>query len=247
MYHRALPALTVLAASAALAPLILAGTGSAAARLAPAAVTATTVLSNRPDGGTHDNPVPGTNQTWANDHFTRVVSIQRVSQVSVSNCPGSDTGRCYLWIGEISDSGHFTTNPTSTSGSGSPQAGKTLDTAVTGIFAGGSKTIEFFSSRKTASASRVPATENDHGVLPAGRHTTTKWVELFFVHGAVFNSAANPGGPDLGHWSWTYTAGFGSNSACPNDAYRWVDAANNGGGARNTDGDVLAPDSADCT
>jgi hypothetical protein len=83
-------------------------------------------------------------------------------------------------------------------------------------------------------------------MLPSGEQTTTNWVEQFFPTG-VFNSAANPGGPDLGDWSWTYTAAFGSNTQCVNDAYRWVDSATNSGGSLNTDEDILAPNSADCT
>jgi hypothetical protein len=36
-----------------------------------------TMISNRPDGGTHDNPVAGTDKTWANDNFRRVATIVR--------------------------------------------------------------------------------------------------------------------------------------------------------------------------
>jgi ribosomal protein S8E len=210
-------------------------------------VTATTMISNRPDGGTHDNPIAGVNKTWANDNFKRVATIVRGAQVPVSNCPHSGTGKCWSWTGTITDTGTFTTNPTATSGAMSPQAGKVLDTAVAGSFAGGSTTIKFFSSWKTANASFVPKTMNNHGMLPTGRATTTNWVEQFFGGSAVFNSAANPGGPDLGAWGWTYTLNFGSNHACVNDAYRWVDSAANGGGSKNTDGDILAPNAADCT
>jgi len=49
------------------------------------------------------------------------------------------------------------------------------------------------------------------------------------------------------HAGWTYTAGFGSNSGCPNDAYRWVDSAAGNWGANNGDGNILAPNSTDCT
>ena len=127
-----------------------------------------------------------------------------------------------------------------------PQAGKTLDTAVTGKFSGGTTRGVFFASAKAANSSLVPAAEDDMGSDPSGEQTTTNWPEQFFPAGTVFNSVANPGGPDLGPWRWSYTLGFGSNKACPNDAYRWVDSAANGGGATPPDGDILAPDASDC-
>jgi hypothetical protein len=209
--------------------------------------TATTMISNRPDGGNHDSPIAGVNKTWANDNFKRVTHVSRVGPAPLADCPHSRTGKCWAWVGTITDTGTFTTSPTASSGALSPQAGKVLDTAVTGIFTGGTRTIKFWTSWANAFASLVPTTENDHGVIPTGRRTTTNWVEQFFGGGAVFNSTANPGGPDLGAWGWAYTLNFGSNHACVNDAYRWVDSAANGAGGKNTDGDILTPNATDCT
>lgn len=224
---------------AGLAALTVAGAANASARpsvhrLAATPVTATTAISNRPDSGNHGD--------WASDNVSRKATIQLVGQVGVEHCPGSDTGHCYLWNFKLADSGHFIT----TASGLSPRAGRTLDLALTGAFAGGTTSGQYYSSWKTARASRLPASENDMNTVPAGRKTTTNWVERFYGSGAVFNSAANPGGPDLGRWSWKYTLGFGSDRQCPNNASQWVDAANNGDGASPPDGDILAPNSADC-
>jgi hypothetical protein len=245
------PRIRIAAITTAIAITTAGAVGATAASAAPRKVvtaTAVTVISNHPDGGNHDNPSPGKNTTWADDNFTRTATVTLVGEVSRSNCPVTGTGHCYLWDARITDRGTFTVNPTATSGAHSPGAqGAVLYRAVTGSFAGGSQDIQFYSSWKTPAASFVPSKQDDKGVSPTGRHTTTNWPEQFFGSGAAFNSAANPGGPDLGDWSWIYTANFGADPACPNDAYRWVDAANNSGGSLNTDGDILAPDAARCT
>jgi hypothetical protein len=226
-------------AGACVAALAVAGAANASARPAvqPHAstpVTATTMITNRPDSGAHGD--------WATDSFSRVATIRLAGQVGVEHCPGSDTGHCYLWNFKIADSGHFTTIASQMS----PRAGTNLDLALTGAFSGGSSTGQYYASWKTAKATRVPATENDNNMVPSGRHTTTNWVEQFYGSSAVFNSAANPGGPDLGRWSWKYTLNFGSDRQCPNNASQWVDAASNGDGANPPDGDILTPNSSDC-
>jgi hypothetical protein len=60
-------------------------------------------------------------------------------------------------------------------------------------------------------------------------------------------SCGCPDGSDLGNWWWRYTLGFGSDKACPNDAYQWADSAGNGSGAQNGDGNILTPNATDCT
>lgn len=194
-------------------------------------ITATTHLTNHPDNGN--------NGVWASEDFTRTVTIQRVGEADISNCPGSDTGKCWLWDATMTDSGSFTTIASALS----PRAGTVLDLALQGKFSGGSPNVQFYSSWKTARASRVPATVD--GPV-SGRRTTTRWPELFFGSSAVFNSAANPGGPDLGHWAWRYRIAFGVNPQCPNDASQWVDGWNNSDGELAVDGDILAPNSAHC-
>lgn len=240
------PAIKIALAVTALAGLgLTGGVTAASAATHPAAATTTftavTKVSAHPDSG-----VQGDN--WANDNFTRTATIKRGAEVSVSNCPGSGTGKCYFYTGTLSDSGTFT----SVAGMASPRTVALLDQSLTGTFAGGSTSIEFWSSWKTPNVADVPKTVS--GPV-SGRETSTDWVEQFFGPGAVFNSTANPAGPgnvpagqpDLGKWSWKYTLNFGSNKACPNDAYQWIDSASNGGGDVAGDGNILTPDASDCT
>jgi hypothetical protein len=203
-----------------------------------ASYSASTIIKNRPDSGTKGN-------TWAEDGpFIRDVTITRHSEVSASNYPGTDTGKCYFYTFRIYDHGWFTT----VAGQQSPRSGTNLDQALTGFMTGGTSNGEFDASWKNPEPKLVWKGENDHGQDPTGQHTTTNWVEQFFGPTAVFNSAANPGGPDLGSKAdWTYRINFGDNAACPNDAYQWVDAAASGWGTDQTDGDILTPNAADCT
>jgi len=229
-------------AALALALVVPLAASAAQATPPPANATATTAIQHRPDGGDNGN--------WAQDNFTRVATIHRTGAVGLSNCPGSTTGKCYAWTFKIADTGHFTTEPAGGPAAYnglSPRTGATLDEQVTGTMKGGTVTGTFFTDQIAADGTQVPLTEDDKDVLPSGEQTTTDWVEQFFPAGAVFNSAANPGGPDLGNWSWTYTVAFGVDKQCVNDAYRWVDSSANNGGSLNTDGDILAPNSADCT
>lgn len=230
--------ITLAAAAGALAA---AATGTAqaatntAATVKPAVTTmwtATTTLTNRPDSGAQGN-------TWALDNMARKATIKRIGEVAASNCPGTDTGHCYLWDATIADNGQFTTQ----AGQLAPRTG-TLERSLTGPVKGGSPNVQFYSSWKSAKAVRVPTSLDGSG---SARQSTTNWVEQFFGLSAVFNSAANPGGPDLGSWSWKYTLAFGSNDVCPNDAWQWVDAANSSGGSLAVDGNILtASVPADC-
>ena len=224
------------AAAAMTAAPALASTAPVVHHVRATPVSASTTITGRPDSGVQGN-------NWALDNFTRVASISLVGEVAASDCPGTDTGHCYLWNATLTDTGSFTAQ----AGQLAPRVG-TLDRTITGQMSGGAPHAQFYSSWKTAKASRVPVTENDGGVVPSGRKTTTNWVEQFFGAGAVFNSAANPGGPDLGSGAgWTYTLNFGTNSQCPNDAYRWVDSAAGQWGSLNTDGNILTPNASDCT
>lgn len=194
----------------------------------PYVLSASTAITNRPDSGNFG--------TWATDNFTRKTTVTLVGQVSVSNCPGSTTGQCWLWTFKISDAGHFTTIP----GDLSPEGSVPLEVAVTGTMTGGTSTGEFYGSFRFGGDKRMPATEDDHGTVPSGRHATTNWAEQFFGAGAVFNSTANPGGPDLNKWSWEYTAAFGSDASCPHAASQWVDSYVNSG-STSFYGDITAP------
>jgi len=235
-----IPPIRVALAALALAGLGLTGGATAASAAAhPAATTAATTtftavtsITAHPDSGAQGN-------NWANDNFTRTATIHRVNQVSVSDCPGSGTGKCWFYTGTLSDSGSFT----SIADQPAPRTGN-LDQSLTGAFSGGTKTIDFWSSWENPNKADVPKTASG---AATGRETTTNWVEQFFGAGAVFNSTANPGGPDLGNWSWKYTLNFGSNAACPNDAYQWIDSSTDGDGANLGAGNILTPNAEDCT
>lgn len=225
---RRLLAIAAPAAIFALATPALAATPHHATVRPSTVAPATTTISNRPDSGNNGN--------WALDNFTRTASITLVGEVAASNCPASSTGHCYLWNFKITDTGHFTAQ----AGDFAPRSGGALERTLTGQFKGGVPAGQIFSSWKTARATRVPLTEDDLGAVPTGRHTTTNWVEQFFGATATF------GAVDLGNWGWTYTLGFGANDQCPNNAYRWVDAASNSDGSLPADGDILTPTAANC-
>jgi hypothetical protein len=204
--------------------------------LASTPITATTTLTNRPDSGVQGN-------NWALDNFTRIVTIKLVGTEPVSDCPGTDTGFCYGWKFTIQDTG----TAIAQAGQDAPRVG-TLDQTLPVSMTGGTTNGMFFSSWKTAKASRVPTSENDNGNVPTGDHTTTNWVEQFFGSSAVFNSQANPGGPNLGSTAgWTYRLNYGADTACPNDSFQWVDAAAGQWGSLNTDGNILTPNTSDCS
>ncbi len=200
-----------------------------------ASYTASTAVSNRPDSGN------GTGTYWADDAFTRKAVLTFGGEVALSHCGGSTgTGHCYAWSGSVTDTaGSFTT----IAGPGSPNGrGVAEDLAVTGRMSGWVRGITFYSSWKTASAAVMPATENDAGNVPAGRHTTTTWLEQFFGAGATFYDV----GAAETFW-YRYTAGFGADPQCPNDASQWVDSTWQNDGQALTAGNITAPSSADCT
>jgi hypothetical protein len=228
--------ITAVAGAAVLAAAFTAATAGASVAPSVTTFTASTKVTNHPDSNAQD----GTN--WALDNFTRTAAIHRVSQEPVRDCVATGTtgtGTCWFYTGTLADDGTFTTIKDAKA----PRTG-TEDQALTGSFKGGSTTIEFFSSWKTPNPADVPKTVDGD---VTGRETSTNWVEQFFGPGAVFNDSAGDNAPDLGAWSWAYTASFGFDAACLHDAYQWVDAANNSGGSLNTDGNVLTPSAADCT
>jgi hypothetical protein len=202
---------------------------------AAATYTAVTAVSGRPDGGN------GTGTYWAQDAFSRKASLTFGGAVALSDCGGSTgTGHCYAWSGSVTDSaGSFTTIP----GIGSPSGrGPAEAVAITGQMAGWVHSLTFYSSWKSASAALVPAAENDGGNIPGGRHTTTNWLEQFFGAGATFYDV----GAAETFW-YRYTAGFGADKACPNDASQWVDSTWQNDGQAVTAGNITAPDASSCT
>lgn len=207
--------------------------------------TAATSITQRDDSGTNSN---GTTNNWALDNFTRTATITFHGLATQTHCPGILVGRsCYYWTGTISDTnGNFTTvvgdavpGQGSLNGAPAPLIGE----AVTGSM-GGHFNYVFYTDQNASSASDTNMPPAITGDSPG----TGNWVEQFFSAGVNFWDAnGNTGGNEyLGTTgSWTYTAGFGHDHACPRVASRWVDASPDWGG-NPVDGNILAPDSLHC-
>jgi hypothetical protein len=212
------------------------------ANAAPTTFTAATSVTNRDDSGTNSN---GTTNNWATDAFTRTATITFHFATSVSNCPGLTTGICYAWTGQIKDSGTFTTVPGDASpgqgglnGGPAPLMTATLTGPMTGTY-----NYKFYANSKAANASLVPASIS--GDSPG----TGNWVEQFFAPGTQFwDTSGNTGGAEyLGTTgNWTYTLAFGTDSACPQAASKWLDGSAGSWGSLPADGNIFAPDASHC-
>jgi hypothetical protein len=211
---------------------------------ATTSVTASTNVTSRDDSGTNSN---GTTSNWAVDNFTRKATIFFHGLATQNHCPGIGAGlSCYYWTGLIKDSGNFTTVVgDAVPGKGSLNTGTAplIYTAVKGGMSG-KFSYAFYTDQNASSASATNMPPTITGDSPA----TGNWVEQFFNTGVHFwDTSGNTGGSEyLGTTgSWTYTASFGSDAACPNLASRWVDASPDWGTSP-ADGNILAPDTAHC-
>lgn len=184
---------------------------------AATSVSASTNVSNRPDGG------HGTPSVWADDTFTRTLTVTLDSTAADcgSTTPPGDS--CYAV--QLSDSGKFTTRP----GAGAPNAnnpsvGAGLSIAapaVTGTFSGGYTQHVF--SNTAPDASLVPATENDQGSTTGpGFHSTEAWFKQAFPSTAAFGTTQD------GDYSWTYSTGCET----------WTDSSANNDGNSVGDGNI---------
>jgi hypothetical protein len=259
--------------AAALLPLAIAASAGASAVPSPAytnptwkAVTAFTI---RPVSGNHDNTAPGVNHTWADASFTRTATVTFYGQVAPSFCPGITHGECYYWIGESLDTkGHFTVNPTATSGAYSPGNGTggtgaagpfKIDTVAHGTVEGRYH-YGFYASVDTGRGSRVPKAEDDHGTMPLSATTSTctggsscgitdcLWIEQFFPHGTQFwdlNGNLDPSCLGL-YGSWFYDLPRGADADCSLVSSEWVTASWNNWGVGPVSGNIFAPDASHC-
>lgn len=176
-------------------------------------ITASTDVSNRPDGG------HGAGTYWADDSFVRTLTITTDS--TVGDCPGiAATYTCYK--ASIADSGSFKTIPNRGAPNPNyPQVGTDATIAFPAVTGSLSGTADFvFSADQAPSAANVPASEDDQGKLPAD--STSTWYELAFPSGTHFH------GPGIGDYSWTYKTGCES----------WTDSSTNGDGDQNGDGNI---------
>jgi hypothetical protein len=219
----------------------------AAASTASVTATATTVVTNRDDSGI--------NGPWALDNFTRTASITFQQQVDGSKCGG--IAPCYAYTGPVSDKGHFTTQVGDQSpGAGDLNAGSpiVIGEQVTGKMHGGLNYF-FYATTPPAGVSAAYVATTVNGDTPS----TQQWVEQFFPAGTTIcdtnrncstltaNGQASGGSESLGTTGgWTYIAGFGADSACPNVASRWMDASASDWGTEAISGNILAPDASHC-
>lgn len=238
------PLRAVLAAIPAIALLTLPPLASAGTAAPPVGQTlhASTAISNRPDSGTAGD-------NWALDAFTRTATITFRGSAPVADCGGISP--CYHFIGNVKDSGHFTTTAGATvpgvgdlNGGTAPLEG----VAATGTMAGEFH-FSFYSGHAFILASRVPTAENDGGTAPTGRHTTGMWLAQFFSAGATFwDSTGTATTADIsnGNGGWSYLLPPGADSACPNATGQWVDASVSSWGSLPADGNIIAPAAAAC-
>ena len=239
MHVRLMSAITAFAALTALG--LAAFTPGASAAVSTYTVHAVTAITDRPDSGAHGND-------WADDAFTRTAHLYFHGEVALSYCGGSTgTGHCYRWTGNVHDQGTFTTRTSGdVPGYGYLNGSSQLEVAVTGTMTGVYRYV-FYSSWKTAQASRVASPQSGS---PSGRHTTGMWPAQFFGNGARFwdhNGTPQGDGGSLGTGGgWLYTAAPGSDAQCPHVTSQWTDASATSWGLPAADGNILAPDAAHC-
>jgi hypothetical protein len=167
------------------APLAAAGAfafgGVAHAAPAPTTVTATTHVTNRPDGG-HGG-------TWAYDNFQRTLTVT----VAATQNPADTTAGLVDYTATITDKGQFS----AIVGADAPNqvvAGVKVTHGVTGSL-NGTYSLTVTAPVADTLTGVVPATENDNFAAPA--NTTDNWPKLAF---------ATPVGVTVtgGAYSWKY-------------------------------------------
>ncbi|GEM_PF-3599015 len=186
-------------------------------------VTGTTAITGRDDSGngTGNCPASSSNDCWATDTFTRVMTVTRNGAVPASHC-GSAATQCWLYTATMVDSGTFTTvsgaqtpNQQCTEPNNTSCSGLTINGQLTGSFSGGGK-MEFYADAATPVTAGVPATVTGDGPV-----STSQWYTLFFPKGTNFGLTDASQAPWT-TWSWSYTA--------PSTCETWLDSMADGAG-----------------
>jgi hypothetical protein len=152
---------------------------------------------------------------WANDAFTRTLTLTRDHQVDNSNCNGAP--ECFEYFGTLVDNGSFTT----VDGKTGPNGTDTISGVHVGTMQGVAK-FSFYSDSGAPNGALVPAAASGAS-KPA---TTSTWYTL------ALPASAHVFGGKLTAYSWTY------NSAATCE--QWVDAINPGDdGQSAADGNIL--------
>lgn len=198
----------VLSFGAAAAP---AGTAAAATPL----VSAATSISNNPDSGG--------NGTWADDDFTRTLTINvDTTSSDCASLTGWNASVDVCYSGSISDTGTAATvtgafQPNQGSATAADQTGDKITGPSEKVPFTGSAGFQFYApTSDIPSAANVPATVNDQFTTQGGAAGTSEWyLQAFTTAGraGVYTSG-------LGNWSWTYA------TSCE----KWTDANTNGDG-----------------
>jgi hypothetical protein len=183
--------------------------------------TATTRITNHPDGG-HG----ATNPIWAEDNYNRTVTIKLVGSAPLSACAAGAT-HCYRYTGTLSDNGTFAANVgnDAPNQSGGYLSSKEVNPQARGTMVGNAPE-DFYASSNHPNAALVDHTLNNHGVAATGDETTSAWVEQFFPAGTQFGSVGLP------TYKWTYT------TTNLNHTQRWVDSSGNNDGNDPSDGNI---------
>jgi hypothetical protein len=195
-----------LAAALAASALVLAGATPALASAKPAVVhhpkvSADTLMTNRLDSGG--------NGDWANDQFTRKVTIDEQTPTALSNC-GVTVGQCFLIAGaKLTDTdGTFTTiSDAFTPNQFGTDHGLRITNVVSGKMSGNGE-FPFFYATELPDAHKVPAT-NDGDANPS-----PTWPELAFPAGTQFTGLSED------TFSYSYHHG----------TQHWLDANSTNGG-----------------
>ena len=200
----------IIAAVLAAATLPMLGAVSASAVITPTSVTATTAISNRPDGG-HGSP-----STWAYDTFTRKLTVTTAPDAMCSGLPSGDT--CYT--ATVSDSGTFET----ILGAGTPNGtGGQINHHVSGTIAGTGSYV-FYAPGTDTLTGTVPATEDDNfSSSGSGFVSSGNWPAQAFATPA--DVVMNPG---ENVYSYKYA------STCES----WTDSSTNNDGQGAADGNI---------
>ncbi|HUB41874.1 MAG TPA: hypothetical protein VMA72_23765 [Streptosporangiaceae bacterium] len=156
------------------------GPAGPAGQSAVSAISANTAFSNWPESS-----------GWANDNFSRTLSLTLQHAASSAKCGGTPV--CFFYTGTLTDTGSFTTVAGAASPNGSSTA--TIHGANTGTL-NGTADFEFYASTDKFSASNVPTTAT--GSEKSATFNTTDWAEQAFAPGTTFT------GVNLSAYDWQY-------------------------------------------
>lgn len=173
-------------------------------------VSAQTQVSNWPESG-----------GWANDAYTRDVTITRQHASPAADCGASAT-QCWFYTETLGDNGSFTTVDGHASPNGSSPAA--IAGSFTGTMTGGGK-LEFYASSDSPNPALVPGTA-DGSAKPS---STTDWYHLFFPDGTLFGAATGANAPWV-TYDWSYAANVTNvvNNSTITCTQTWNDGINPG-------------------